>query len=337
MARFVAGENQLAFRWESGTYGLGPQTALWPGLVQESAIDESTGIIPIRYLGTSTRNVDQFVEGPKDVTGTFSYFPQDWRIAVAALGLNTDAGSPTPYTHTITELESDASAPFTSGTLCPFTSFQVQDAKQFNPTGLNFVRTVKGCNVNAWTLNGAQGEILSVDVDYIGQDVDFTSGAALSITENTTRPFLWSDVNLHLPSGTVLEEMKSFTLSVNNNLQAPHYLNGSQVIAPPIPLNRDYSMSVTLDSTSSRSKTFWETYLTGGSSLSSSSSPTFNMMLEVNASTGSRDAYFVMSGCKLLDADFPSPQEGVNETTLTIQPENMKVIINDTTFRYNPW
>ena len=335
MARFVAGENSLSMRWESGLYGSASGGRLWIGGVQESTIDENTNTQAIRYLGTSTRNVDQFVETQVDVGGTFTYFPQDWRVVVAALGSNVDAGSPSPYTHVISELESNAASAQVSGTLNPFTSFTLEEAKQFNDTGENFLRTVVGCNVNNWALNGTQGEILSCDVDYIAQDVTFTSGAVTEATEDTTRPFIFSDCRLHLPSGTIISELKSFSLSVNNNLEAPHYVNGSRVIAPPVPLNRDYEFTATLDSTTNNTKLFWQTHFTGGSTTSNADGAKFNLMLEVNASTGSRDAFFIMSGCKLMDIELPSPQEGINETTLQIVPETMSVNINDAVFKYN--
>lgn len=337
MARFIADMNSLSLHWESGTYGAGQGARLWPGLVQTFTADESTGVIPIRYLGTATRNVDLFVDGPKDVTFSLSMFPQDWRTAVTALGSNVDSGSPSPYIHTISEINSASGGNFTSGTLNPFTSYQLVDAKRGPVTGQNFIRTLIGCNTNTWTLNGTQGEILTVDIDGIAQDVVFTSGAITEPTEDTTRPYMWRDARLHIPSGTVIDELKNFTFSINNNLEVPHYLNGSQVISPPIPLNRDYEFSATLDAESTNIKTFWESYFVGGSTLNVGGGSIFNMMLAVSASAGSREAFFIFSGCKLMDMEVPSPQEGVNEVTLTIRPENCRVIVNDLTFRYSPW
>ena len=337
-ARYLGDANRSLFFYESGTYGAGSGTGQWIGLVQNSTIDESTGVIPVRYMGTNTRNVDQWVDGPKDVNGTISFFPQDWKFLFFALGSNVDSGSPSPYIHTISELNSGSMSAFTSGTLSPFTSFQVEDGKKtVGGAGQQFVRTVRGCNVNTFTLNAAQGEIITCDVDYVGQDVLFTSGNPTAVTETTTRPFMWRDVRVHIPSGTVINEVKSLSLTINNNLEVPHYLNGSQVTAAPIPLSRDYEVSVTLDTTSENTKTFWESYFAGGSILNQGTGSEFNMMLEINASTGSRDAFFVFSGCKMMDVELPSPMEGVNETTLTITPKNMVAVVSDAIELYNPW
>ena len=329
MGRYIADQNKLGFFYESGTYAVSSGTMQWIGQVQDHTLDESTGVIPVRYLGGGDRNVDQFVDGPQDYTGTISYFPQDWKFLWFTLGSAVDAGSPSPYTHTLSELNSGVLNGTTSGTLCPFLSFGLEDSKTVSATGQNFNRTVQGAMINTFTLNGTQGEILSAEIAYTAQNVAFSSGAASAVTAATTRPFLWRDCTLQIPSGTSYSTMKDFSLTINNNLESPHYLNGSVVIAPSIPLNRDYELTVTLDLQSTEVKTLWDQYFIGGS--------TFNTMMTVNASTGSRDAFFVMSGCKLMDMEAPSPMEGVNETTLTIQPKNMIVNVNDTIFRYKPW
>jgi len=329
MAKFIGDQNQLGFTYESGTYANSSGTLQWIGQVQNFSPDESAGVIPVRYQGAGDRNVDQFVDGPLDFTGTFTYFPQDWKFLMFTLGSNVDAGSPSPYTHTISETNSDDGNAFTSGTTNPFISFGLEASQKAPGTGQNFIRTFQGCVVNTMTISASQGDIISVDVDFVAQSGTFSSGAPSSLTPTTTRPFLWSDVKLHIPSGTVYEEMTDFTLTINNNLEAPHYLNGSRVISTPIPLNRDYELSVTLHATSERTKTLYEQYFMGGS--------TFNCMLEINAETGSRDAYIILSGCKLMDMDSPEGMEGVNEQTLTIQPKTAVVEINDTIERYNPW
>ena len=333
--RFIGDSVSASFLWESGTYSVVSGARQWIGMVQEGTVDESTNVIPVRYLSTATRNVSQWVDGAKDVAFNFSYFPQDWRMLVFALGSNVDAGSPSPYTHVISEVNSASGGLHTSGTMNPFTSYQLELAHKGGATGENFIRTLIGCNTNSLTINASQGEIISVDVEGIAQDAVTTSGAITLATEDTTRPFMWRDVKVHIPSGTVIPEVKQMSFSVNNNMEAPHYLNGSQVIAPPIPLGRDYEVSLTLDATSENTKTFHESYFLGGSMLNQGTGSEFNMMIEINASAGSRDAFFVLSGCKMLDLELPNPIEGVTETSLTIRPKNCIVNVNDATQIYN--
>ena len=329
MARFLGDQAFISWKFESGTYGSADATAQWPGQVTEHSIDENTNVTALRYAGGGTRNVEQFLDGPIDYTGTLTCRPNDWKFFVLALGSNIDAGSPSPYTHTISELESNNSSPFISGTLNPFTSFQIEDCHRAPGTGLNFVRTLQGCVVNSLSISASQGEPITAELNYIAQDIIYSSGAPTAVTDPATRPFQWRDVKLHIPSGTVYDAITEFSLELNNNLEPPHYLNGSRVISVPIPQNRDYTLSVTLHSTSERVGTLYNEYFIGGS--------TFNAMLEVNASTGSRDAFFIMSGCKVIDMESPTTTEGVLSQTLTIQPQNVVVKVNDLIQLYSPF
>jgi len=80
MSKYLSDQNQLAFIYESGTYGSTSGTRQWIGMVQDHTPDENTNVIPIRYQGSTDRNVDVFEDGNLDFTGTFTYFPQDWKF-----------------------------------------------------------------------------------------------------------------------------------------------------------------------------------------------------------------------------------------------------------------
>lgn len=333
MSRYIGDQNKVGLKYESGTYASASgTTGQWVGLVQENEIDDQTGVEPVRYAGNASRDVGIFVDGPLDFTGTLRFFPQDWRFLNFALGSCVDAGSPSPYTHTLSAINSDVGNAFTSGTLNPFISFTVEDSKTAPGTGTNNVRTANGCVVDSLEISASQGGIVEVNVDYVAQNVVYSSGTTTTVTAATTRPFLWSDVKLHVPSGTVINELKEFTFRINNGLIPPHYLNGSRVIDVPVPTMRDYELTATVDSTSERFKTFYDQYFRGGS--------TFNVLLEVTdaaAGAGSRDILISMSGCKLVDMTNPSQLEGVNENTLTVRPKTVTAIVNDTIQLYNPW
>lgn len=331
MARFVGDQNRLTFAYESGTYANPTGTTLqWVGLVTSHELDENPNVLEIRYANTGNRNVGLFVDGPLDYEGTFTFHPQQWEMMVFALGSNVDGGSPSPYSHTISEVNSASGNAFTSGTLLPFMSFTIEDWKQGPVTGENFGRRVQGCIVNSLAINGAEGEPLSVEVNYFAQSGTFLSGALPTIEADPgTVPFLWQHCQIHIPSGTIYNEVKEFSWNINNNLERRHYLNGSRVASIPVPLNRDYEFSVTLDATSERTNTLYNQYFLGGS--------TFNAMLSIIASTGSREMFLVMSGCKMLDMTSSSPMEGVQEQTLTIKPQTCSAVVSDTTQYLNPW
>ncbi len=332
MARYVGDQNDVGFFYESGTYAVESGVTLQPiGKVTEHAIDESVNTFSVRFLGGTTRNVEQFEDGPLDFTGTLTYHPQDWKMFFFALGSNVDNGSPSPYTHSITEINSNDQNNITSGVFNPFISFTIQESQVAAGTGQNFIRTVRGCMVNTLTLSASQGEMATMEVEYIaqgGSDV-FSSGAKTALTVRPVRSYLWNDFSIDLPSGTTFDGLISVELSVNNNLEPPHYLNGSRVIEAPIPLNRDYELSLTFHGTSEHTKTLYDSFFIPGSE--------FNAMLTVSASTGSREAFFIMSGCKLTDMDAPTALEGVNEQTITIVPKQMIVEVNDLVELYNPY
>jgi hypothetical protein len=324
------------FFFESGIYANPTGTTLQRfGYVQNNNINEEVNVMPIRFAGGGTRDVSSFAPGPVDVDGTVTFFPQDWRSVFFAMGSVADAGSPSPYTHAIIAVNSNDTNPFTSGTNNPLVSFTLQDTHETTADGLAFKRTISGCVINSLTISATDGQIVNCEANYVGQSVVFSSGTATTLEARTTRPFVWSDMTVTIPSGTAIEPVKSFSLTINNNLQRPHYLNGSRVISAPIATTRDYAVDITVNANSSNTKTFYESYFIGAGVADGSE---FNMMLSVNASTGSRDAYFVFSGCKLLDLNAPSQSTSdVQEQTLSIQPKTVTVAVNDEIFKYGPW
>ena len=78
MGIFIADKNKVGFKFESGTYA-NPTggTLQWPGLIQNAAPDDSTGVINHRYAGADTRDVSLSSDGPIDHVGTFSFYPQN--------------------------------------------------------------------------------------------------------------------------------------------------------------------------------------------------------------------------------------------------------------------
>ena len=331
MSRLISDSNSCGFKFESGTWLSSTGLTLESfGLVQTATPDESENIQPLRYLGGGNRNVNMFVNGPRDYTATVSYYPQDWKMLVFALGSNVDAsGTATGYVHTISEADSGEGNAFTSGTQSPFMSFTTEFAQQVtSPTGLNNVKTLNGCMVNTQTINFNQGEPLSCDLDIIGGTQTWTSGAATSVTVSTDKPYLWNEVTLSVPSGTAYTSLKTATLTISNNMEAPHYLNGSRDISAPIPLNRDYELTATFDSQGGDVKTFTETYFNAGSE--------FNTLLRVYKDA-THYANITMSGCRMMDMETPSPNEGINEYNLTIQPKSVSAVVRDETEKYNPW
>ena len=325
--KFLADQNQLVFKYESGTYAIGSSTAYnWIGLVQDHTPDEGVGVVQIRYQGSTDRNVDAFSDGPLDFTGTFTYYPQDWKFLGFAIGSVVDkSGAATGYYHTITETNSDDGNIHIADQ--SLSSFTLEDSKKTpaSVTGSNFVRTFEGCMIDTYGLTMSAGEIASVEIGYRAQTGSFSSSLVTAVAPTTTTPYTWSDVAISIPSGTVLSNCIDFSLTVNNNLEARFPLNGSRTIEVPFPLNRDYEVSATFIMDAANAATLYKTYYIDGG--------TFNAMARIEATAGS--LYLVMSGCKITDMEVPSPVEGLHEQTATIVPQHISAVAYDTTQYYN--
>jgi hypothetical protein len=320
--KYVGDSNQLLFQFESGTYGNASGTRQWIGLVQDHSPDEGAGVESIRFQGNYSRNPGLFIDGKLEYGGTFTYYPQDFKFLALAIGSVSSTGSPA-YTHTITETNSDSSnyaIPNQS-----LSSFTLEDAKKTPNVGSNFIRTFKGCIVDSFKINIAEGEISSCDVGYMAQNVVFSSGAVTSLSPRTVKPYMWSNVTLHMPSGTRLTNCTEYSLTINNNLERRFPLNGSRVIEEVYPGNRDYTIDATFIMDTANAKQLYDAYYIGGSS--------FNSLIEIKAVAGS--AYISLSGCRITDMGVPSPVEGLQEQSCTIQPTSVSAIVYDAISNYS--
>ena len=328
-AKYLGDAGQLGLKYESGTYAFASGTENWIGQVQDDKLEEEENITDIRYLGIGTRNVDSFRRAAREIKGTFSYYPQDWKMLGYALGSVVDAGSPSPYTHALEEMNSNTQWAYTSGPDNPFASFTLVSTKEAPGTGNNFVRTVQGAMVDSFKIKASQNDVIECEVGYVAKDVAYSSGAKVSIVKATTEPFVYSDVLLSMPSGTTITELKEVEFSIKNNIEVPFYLNGSRVTTTPMPTNRDYELSCTIDMTDTNCDAFYNQYYLGGSE--------FNTTLMVSRSAGSRDCIISLSGCRVKKMEIPDPSEGVTEVSLTVQPKTCSALVNDAVYKYNLW
>jgi len=340
MTRYVSDQNKVVMLLESGTYSNASTTGItgsvaWIGQVTDHSVDDAENLVETRYLGTSTRNFDSFSDGPRDVTGTLTYNPANMRIPFYAIGSIVDSASADKSFHLATEVETNVwGNAFISGTgvLRTPMSFTLEDSQQGVGTGKNFVRTINGCIPNAVTVSASQGEKVQVAVDYIGQTLTFSSGtSSTTSTISGLTPFLWSDCSVTI-SGTTVDTLKSFEFEINNNLEAPHYLNGSRDIAAPIPLNRDYALTATMDLDAEDIDVFYQDLLKDGGVFNC----TIDMDRDVTA-VGSQHAIFGLNNCRLMSIDAPTGIEGPTEATLEIRPQSVVGSCFDREPNYNPY
>ena len=124
MSLYVADQNLVAMKFESGTYGVASGAGQWIGLVTDHSPSDEENIQQIRYTGTSSRNVGIQINTAKDYEGTLTFHPQNFRMFGFALGSTVDSGTAgSPFNHVISEINSDDTYAFTSGTNTCFPSF----------------------------------------------------------------------------------------------------------------------------------------------------------------------------------------------------------------------
>jgi len=242
-----------------------------------------------------------------------------------ALGSIQDvSGTSAGIYHIFTENNTDDRVQPTNTSLYTFT---IEDSKNLGHAGSNFIRTVIGGMVDSYSVSASMGDIVSAEVGYIAQNSTMSSGAITALGATTTKPYMFNNCQLHIPSGTLTDNAKEITFSVNNNLERGFYLNGSRTAKELLPMNRDYELTATLDMQEPNARTLYEDYYIAGSE--------FNSMLKIEGIAGS--CYLVMSGCKMTDMTVPSPLEGTQEQSFTIVPSHVSVEAHDSTVKYNAW
>lgn len=325
MVKFLSDQNRTCFQYESGTYASVSGNRQWLGLVQDHSLESNMNVMQIRYQGSTDRNVDDFADGTKEWNGTLSYYPQDWKMLGFAIGSIQDvSGTATGIVHVFSETNSDDRVQVSDKPLYHFT---VEDSKNIGNAGSNFIRTTAGAIVDSFQISAPVGEIVSCEVGYVAQDSTMSSGAIVALTPTTTKPYVFNNVSLEIPDGTLVANTKEVTFTINNNLEREFYLNGSRTASEILAMNRDYEVTATLNMDDGNARTFYESYYVAGS--------TFNAELSALGAAGS--LYLVMSGCKMTDMGIPSTLEGVQEQSLTFVPSHVAGSAFDSTVLYNCW
>jgi hypothetical protein len=329
MGLYNGDNNQIGFFYESGTYANGSGTLQWMGLVTNHEANVNFNRTPLRYAGNATRNVERFEDGVEDVDGNFTYHPQDWRFLMFAMGSIVDT-SGAFTSHEIKEVNSTDGNQFTSGNLCPFISFGIEDFKAgpSSAPNTNFKRKFQGCQVDTFEISWDETGFVENTVNYVGQRLPLESGAKSALTEDTGKIYVSAQMSVEL-SGSTFDTMKTGTFSIANNLVPKHYNNGSKTIALSVPENRDYTFNPTLDMDSTLAREYYEKFYEGGSE--------FNGVLKGIITSGSREVQITMSGCSIIEMPVPMPVEGVNEYSMTIQPKSCSAVAIDNIGSYAPF
>ena len=329
MVIYVGDQSKVVLFHTSGTNLNTTGTGYWVGEVQQVSVSESEGYRMTRYAGTATRDVQQITQGAQTFGGTVTIYPQDFRMLKYALGSCIDSGSPSPYQHDFVATNNNNGTLEVGGESLPAFNMELSQSVLIGGSGVNMVRNVYGNFVNSFTISSTEGELVSMELEYVGRAGSFASGATTALTEDTNRCFQWADCKWTVPgsSATATANIKSWSFNIANNLELPNYTDATRIIGTPIPTNRDYAVSLTYNADSSQGKAIYDQYFKGGSS--------FNMSFDATASTGSRTLFIGFSGCKITAFDSPVVREGVQEFTFTVTPQTVTAVEQSLTFKYN--
>lgn len=309
MVRYFVGDMQnLVYRFESGTFGTPTGANNWLGLVTNHETSESQGVQPIRHAGQNSRLIGQQLDGQQEYNNSITFYPQDFRWMQFVFGSSVDGGSPSPYTHNYVPNRNNATAVNMPGGF-PLPTFTVIDEKNQGIAGSNVIRTFNGCMAKGMTISIKQGEPVEVTLPYVAQSVTYSSGAIANVSgTDLTRPFMWRDTLLRILSGTIYNEVKEITLTYDNALESPHYVDNNRTIGQSVPQGISCTMAATVNATAELTKALYDTDFTQGTLVN-------GIYIDMNQSTGSEQCVIVLSGCKMTEFSMPSNIEGVQEQT----------------------
>jgi len=237
-------------------YGTDPGTSAYTkvlGVVQTATLpDPNVNYQPVWTQGTaSTRNWSVAYKNQISLGGSI---PDIWLLdgrPLALLGSTITTGGPAPYTHTISE-----------SNIMP--SFAMHVTYNNTSVATALMRRYTGGKINRATISGSEGDFLKLALDEVlfvnylhDQNTTDTAShysagvADVTIAYPATQPYLFSYGALSL-AGTVFARIRSFSLSISQNLDAKYYITTGAPGGNNLPYEyregqRQYQLNVTVD------------------------------------------------------------------------------------------
>ena len=261
----ATGYNQTLYWGGETAYGSAAVIDEPVGLVQSINPTETNNLIKVKTLG-GTRDYASIVPGKFEVTGSFEYYLQGGAFLRQCIGEDTSSTATTdsgPSKHTgasYVHVMGSAASPEVDN----FPSFTLEFTDQEDTQANSMKRIYDGCRVNSATISGTVDEPVKVSVDWQAQGVHVSTANASSVSESTDDPYVFYQGAVYSTSGAIsyqtsiekdskLCEVNSFDFSVNNNLEAVWYIQGTcstnqtnRGLAYLIPKGRDYEANLGL-------------------------------------------------------------------------------------------
>lgn len=341
------GYKQTLYYGNESEYGTAGTINSSIGLVQSVSPTENNSLIKIRTLGGS-RDYNNIVPGKFEVNGSFSYYIQDGKFLVYAIGEATDAvHSTTAILHTMGAGTDPGANDFPSFTL------EFANTEDDTVTDNNLKRVYTGCMVNSLSISATVDEPLMATVEWIGQTVTASQGENTSVTEATVDPYVFYQGAMYLPTTAVVAdtamnvadkvcELNSFNISINNNLEALWYIcrpesgnTNTRGLRALVPKGRDWEASVEIHFTD------WDLYrkFLGSNSATKPQDVLagYNMVLDfvrsgdIGGTKASTDDFMriVLKGVKFDQNVINGSPEDIVSQSLTLSVESANIFVVD--------
>jgi hypothetical protein len=301
-----------------------------------------------------TRDYSNIVAGKFEVSGSMDFYLQGGNFVRMAIGEDSgssagtiDAGprvhSGASYVHVMGSATSPAADCFPSFTM----EFADDETGECIGTSgaYNLNRKFVGCRVNSLTISASVDEPVSVSCDWVGANVTVSTAAATSVTDDTRDPYVFYQGQVYATSGdleydqavetdSMIAEVNSFDVSVNNNLEPVWYISGTtnsyqtlRGLKALIPKGRDYDANLGLHF---KDKTMYERFL--GAAGATEPQNTFNkyqIVLDfvrsgtIGGVKAADDDYMriVLRECAFNDINITGSPEDIVSQSISVFPE----------------
>ena len=358
----------MSVRWgNESNYGSACAANKDLGAVQSISPSEKNNLIKIRTLG-GNRDYKTVIAGKFEVSGSMEYYYQGGDFLRQAFGEDTattatvDSGPKilsaggAIYQHVMGSANSPGVNSYPSFTL-EFTDYEDDGSAAATQ---NLKRTYTGARVNTLGISAGVDEPLKCAVDWMAKRVSIGTGAATSVTEYTTDPYVFYEGFVYLTSGVATAgslqstlktdavcQILSFDLGINNNLEAGWYIAGTcdstdsaRAAKFIIPKGRDYDLKLNMHY---NNKEMYERFLGGiGNTTDTKTMDKFQVVLDFvkggTVGTLSSDLEYmrlVAASSTFDDISINGAPEDIVNEDVTVFAKSIKCYVIDGTSSYS--
>lgn len=239
--------------------------------------------------------------------GEVTYLLQDARALEFVMGTYTEDSTGPPYNHTLTGAANDI----------PSLKVEVfQDGSTDN------VRTYTGCKVSSVTVSGSARSPIEVNLAFLAQTLAIGTSATATPSRISDDIFTYQHVvTISFNGSNITDNVPEFEFTIDNGLEErPQH--GSTKTAEPIPLNRSYSGSLTIEASDN---TFYNAFQNDTNG---------NLVFTLRRTASSDEIIFTFAG-----VEFDNPGGSVNVEELSSMElewmaKSLTIQVNTTTQNY---